>query len=220
MNAAPLTVMPILATPLGIATLADAQQLNPALAELFAQRAAADPAQTRNPVRYVSSDDLLEWPETPVQRLADGIAGAVYSLIGVVSDISEAQLRACRLEARAWFTRVRSNGAIPAANHPLTAWCAIYCVAAPAPAQHRADSGVVRLYETRLGSTFQDATNSVLRIPFSASHYAWRPVAGQLVIFPASLTYEVALLRAAEELLLVTTRLRFVAPEQQGFARW
>ena len=220
MNAVPLTVMPILATPLGVATLADAQELNPALAELFAQRAAADPAQTRNPLRYVSSDDLLEWPETPVRRLADGIAGAVYSLIGVVSDVSEAQLRACRLEARAWFTRVRSNGAIPAANHPLTAWCAIYCVAAPAPAQDRADSGVVRLYETRLGSTFQDATNSVLRIPFSASHYAWRPVAGQLVIFPASLTYEVALLRAAEELLLVTTRLRFVAPEQQGFARW
>ena len=220
MNAAPLTVMPILATPLGIATLADAQQLNPALAELFAQRAAADPAQTRNPLRYVSSDDLLEWPETPVQRLADGIAGAVYSFIGGVSNISEPQLRACRLEARAWFTRVRTNGAVPAANHPLTAWCAIYCVAAPAPAQDRADSGVVRLYETRLGSTFQDATNSVLRIPYSASHYAWRPVAGQLVIFPASLTYEVALLRAAEDLLLVTARLRFIAPGQQGFSRW
>jgi len=220
MSAAPLTVMPILATPLGIATLAEAQQLNPALIELFTQRAAADPAQARNPLRYVSSDDLLEWPETPVRRLADGIASAVYSLIGSVSDITEVQLLGCKMEARAWFTRVRTNGAVPAANHPLTAWCAIYCVAAPAPAQDRADSGVVRLYESRLGSTFQDATNSVLRIPFAASHYAWRPVAGQLVIFPASLTYEVALLRAAEELLLVTARLRFIAPGQQGFARW
>lgn len=220
MSAAPLTVMPILATPLGIANLADAQQLNPALAELFAQRAAADPAQARNQLRYTSSDDLLEWPETPVRRLAGGIAGAVYSLIGSVSDITEVQLRACRLEARAWFTRVRTNGAVPAANHPLTAWCAIYCVAAPAPTQDRADSGVVRLYESRLGSTFQDATNSVLRIPFSASHYAWRPVAGQLVIFPASLTHEVALLRAAGELLLVTARVRFIAPGQQGFSRW
>lgn len=217
---APLTVMPILATPLGIATLADAQQLNPALAELFAQRAAADPAHARNPLRYKSKDDLLDWPETPVRRLGEGIAGAVSSLIGSVSDISEAQLRACRLDARAWFTCVRTNGAIPAANHPLTAWCAIYCVAAPPPAQDRADSGVVRLYESRLGSTFQDATNSVLRIPFSASHYAWRPVAGQLLIFPASLTYEIALLRAAGELLLVTARLRFIAPGQQGFARW
>ena len=220
MNAAPLTVMPILATPLGIATLADAQQLNPALTELFAQRAAADPAQARNPLRYQSSDDLLEWPDTPVRRLADGITGAVYSLVGNVSDITEAQLRACRLEARAWFTRIRTNGAVPAANHPLTAWCAVYCVAAPAPAQDRADSGVVRLYESRLGSTFQDATNSVLRIPFSASHYAWRPVPGQLAIFPASLTHEVALLRAAGDLLLVTVRLRFIAPGQQGFARW
>ena len=220
MNAAPLTVMPILATPLGIATLADAQQLNPALADVFAQRAAADSARARNPLRYTSSDDLFEWPEAPVRRLADGIAGAVYSLIGSVSDISEAQLRACKLEARAWFTRIAANGAVPAANHPLTAWCAIYCVAAPAPAQDRADSGVVRLYESRLGSTFQDATNSVLRIPFSASHYAWCPVAGQLLIFPASLTYEVALLRAAGELLLVTARLRFIAPGQQGFARW
>lgn len=220
MNAAPLTVMPILATPLGVATLADAQQLNPALAELFVQRAAADPAQVGNALRYTSSDDLLEWPETPVRGLAAGIVGAVYSFIGNVSDIPEAQLRVCKLEARAWFTRVRTNGAVPAANHPLTAWCAIYCVAAPAPAQDRADSGVVRLYESRLGSTFQDATNSVLRIPFSASHYAWRPVAGQMVIFPASLTYEVALLRAAGELLLVTTRLRFVAPGQQGFSRW
>ena len=218
--AAPLTVMPILATPLGVATLADAQQLNPALAALFSQRAAADPAAARNPLRYVSSDDLLEWPDTPVRRLAEGIAGAVYSLIVSVSDISEAQLRACKMEARAWFTRVRTNGAVPAANHPLTAWCAIYCVAAPSPAQDRADSGVVRLYESRLGSAFQDATNSVLRIPFSASHYAWRPVAGQLLIFPASLTYEVALLRAAGELLLVTARLRFIAPGQQGFSRW
>lgn len=220
MNAAPLTVMPILATPLGIANLADAPELNPALAGIFAQRAAADPAQSRNPLRYVGPDDLLQWPETPVQRVAQGITAAVYSFIGTVSDIGEAQLRACKLEARAWFTRVRTNGAVPAANHPLTAWCAVYCVAAPPPAQDRADSGVVRLYESRLGSSFQDATNSVLRIPFSASHYAWRPVPGQLLIFPAALSYEVALLRAAGELLLVTARLRFVAPGQQGFARW
>jgi hypothetical protein len=219
MNGAPLTVMPILATPLGIATLADAQQLNPALSEVFAQHAAAD-RTAQNPLRYISSDDLLSWEEAPVRRLAEGIAGAVYAFVGGVSDIGEEKLRACKLEARAWFTRVRANGAVPAANHPLTAWCAIYCVAAPAPAQDRADSGVVRLYESRLGSSFQDATSAALHIPFSASHYAWRPVAGQLVIFPASITYEIALLRAAQDLLLVTARLRFIAPGQQGFSRW
>jgi hypothetical protein len=45
-------------------------------------------------------------------------------------------------------------------------------------------------------------------------------VAGSLVIFPASLSHEVALLRAAGELVLVTARCRFIAPGQQGFSRW
>jgi hypothetical protein len=220
MNAAPPTVMPILATPLGLAAIPDAEQLNPALRDVFAQRAAADRRARQNPLRFSSTDDLMQWPEPPVQRLATGVVAAVCSLVGSVCDISEAQLRSCRFEARAWFTVVRPNGSVPAANYPLTAWCAIYCVAAPAPADDRPDSGVVRLYESRLGSTFQDATSSALRIPYSQSHYVWRPVAGSLVIFPASLTHEVALLRAAGELLLVTARCRFVAPGQQGFSRW
>jgi putative 2-oxoglutarate-Fe(II)-dependent oxygenase superfamily protein len=220
MNAALPTVMPILATPLGLAAIPDAEELNPLLRDLFAQRAAADRRAPQNPLRFLSADDLMQWPEPPVQRLAEGVVDAVCSLVSSVSAISEAQLRSCRLETRAWFTVVRTNGSVPAANYPLTTWCAIYCVAAPPPADDRPDSGVVRLYESRLGSTFQDATNAALRIPYSQSHYAWRPVAGSLVIFPASLTHEVALLRAAGELVLVTARCRFVAPGQQGISRW
>ena len=220
MSATLPTVMPILATPLGLAAIPDAEQLNPALRDVFAQRAAADRRAPQNPLRFSSADDLMQWPEPPVRRLSEAVVSAVYSMVGSVSSISEAQLRSCRLETRAWFTVVRTNGSVPAANYPLTAWCAIYCVAAPPPADDRPDSGVVRLYESRLGSTFQDATNAALRIPYSQSHYAWRPVAGSLVIFPASLTHEVALLRAAGELVLVTARCRFVAPGQQGFSRW
>jgi hypothetical protein len=41
-----------------------------------------------------------------------------------------------------------------------------------------------------------------------------------MIIFPGSLSHEVALLRAAEDLTLVTARLRFIAPGQQGFSRW
>ncbi|HEX3915089.1 MAG TPA: hypothetical protein VHW71_16440 [Steroidobacteraceae bacterium] len=222
MNASSLSVMPILATPLGVATLTGAEQLNPALCGLFARRAAAEVSTPRNPLRYCSADDLMEWPEPAVRRLAEGIIGAVHAYVGGVSDISEAQLRSCRLEARAWFSLLRTNGSIPAANYPMTTWCVIYCAAAPAPApaQDRADSGVVRLYETRLGTTFLDASNATMRIPYAASHYAWRPEPGKMLIFPASLTHEVALLRAAGELVLVTARIRFVAPDQEGFARW
>jgi Putative 2OG-Fe(II) oxygenase len=220
MSAASMTVMPILATPLGVATIPDFVPLNEELHALFTQRATADAAAAGNPLRYVSRDDLLEWPDAPLRRLNQLLIGAVYSLVGNISDIGEAQLRALKLEARAWFTLIRPNGNIPAASYPMTAWCAIYCVAAPQTRDTRADSGVVRLYESRLGTSFQDATNAALRIPYASSHYSWRPLPGQLVIFPASLTHEVALLRAHEELILVSARFRFVAPGQQGFPRW
>jgi Putative 2OG-Fe(II) oxygenase len=220
MSAASMTVMPILATPLCVATIADAEPLNRDLIALFEQRSAADVAASVNSLRYVGRDNLLEWTEAPVRRLAQNLIAAAYSLVANISELDEARLRALRLEARAWFTMIRANGALPAANFPMTAWCAIYCVAAPAGVETRADSGVVRLYESRLATAFQDATNAALRIPFSMSHYTWRPTAGQLVIFPGSLTHEVALLKAPEPLILVTARLRFVGADQAGFARW
>jgi hypothetical protein len=45
-------------------------------------------------------------------------------------------------------------------------------------------------------------------------------VAGEMVIFPASVTHEIALLRAGGELTLVTARIRFTAPGQRGLGRW
>jgi hypothetical protein len=221
MNAVAPSVMPILATPLGVATIADAAEFNGALCALFTQRAGSGRGLGRgDPLRICGTDDLMEWPEAPVRRLAGGIIDAVYQFVGSVSQISGPQLRACKLETRAWFTLIRPNGRVPAANYPLTTWCAIYCAAAPPPVDERADSGNVRLYETRLSTTFQDASNAVMRIPYSQAHYAWRPAAGQLVIFPGSLTHEVAPLRAAGELLLVTARFRFVGSGQQGLSRW
>jgi len=221
MNAVLPTVMPILATPLGVATIPDAPEFNGALCELFKQRAAAGSGLgPADPLRICGGDDLMEWPEAPVRRLASAIAGALYQFVGSVSEIAEPQLRACKLETRAWFTLIRCNGRVPAANYPLTTWCTIYCVAAPPPVDERADSGIVRLYESRLGTSFQDASNAVMRIPYSQAHYAWRPAAGQMVIFPGSLTHEVAPLRAAGELLLVTARCRFVGSGQQGYSRW
>ncbi len=67
---------------------------------------------------------------------------------------------------------------------------------------------------------FADATNAVMRMPFTPGHYSWRPVPGHMAVFPASLTHEIALLRSPGQLVLVTVRVRFVAPGQQGMARW
>jgi len=76
----------------------------------------------------------------------------------------------------------------------------LYCVAAPAPAPERADSGALRLYEARMGAMFMDASNWRMRPPFNPGHHIWQPVPGQMVVFPASIMHEVALNRAEGDL--------------------
>ncbi|MGC1522900.1 MAG: hypothetical protein WA803_15275 [Steroidobacteraceae bacterium] len=220
MSVAPPLVVPILATPFGVVLLPDAEAQNPALAALFAARMHADGRTQHDPLCYRSSDDLLEWPEVPVRQLASAIFRGVNSVVGAVNDFTPAQLDSFAVQARGWFTVVALNGRVPAANYPLTAWCGVYCVAAPEPSATRADSGLLRLYESRLGSMFADATNATMRMPFTPGHYGWRPVPGQMAVFPASLTHEIALVRSPGPLVLVTVRVRFVAPGQQGVGRW
>jgi hypothetical protein len=221
MNAAPPIVVPILAVPFGVVRLPDAEDQNPALAALFAARIRADSAaQLQNPLCYRSSDDLLEWPEAPVRQVAAAVFRGVYSVVNSVNDFTEAQLRSLEPQARGWFTVVKPDGCVPAASYPLTAWCGIYCVAAPELSALRRDSGVLRLYESRPGTAFTDATTAEMRIPFTPGHHGWRPVPGQLAVFPGSLTHEIALVRSTGNLVLVTVRVRFVAPGQQGLARW
>jgi hypothetical protein len=220
MNATAPIVVPILATPFGVVPLPEAGALNSALCSLFAARMAADSSRSTNPLCYRSRDDLLEWPEEPVRLLAAAIIRGVYSVVESVNELSGAQLREFKLEARGWFSIVKPDGCIPATTYPNTAWCAIYCVAAPAASSTRADSGVLRLYESRFGTMFHDPTIAVMRMPFKPNHCSWRPVPGQLAVFPASLTHEIALLRSAGELVLATVRVRFAAPGQQGIPQW
>jgi len=220
MIAAPPIVLPLFATPLGIVTVPQAEELNPQLVDLFMRRTPLDRVPHSKPSVYRSHDDLFDWPEQPARALATEIFRGVCSVVETLNAFEPDQLRSFNLEARGWFTILEQLGSLPAASYPLTAWCAMYCVAAPEPSATRQDSGVLRLYESRLGTMFQDATNSVMRVPFTPGHYAWRPVPGQLAVFPASLTHEIALLRSAGKLILVTARVRFVAPGQQGVGRW
>jgi hypothetical protein len=221
MNVAQPTVVPIFATPLGVVPLPDADALNPELAALFAARMRVDgQAEPRDPWCYRSSDDLFEWPESPVPQLAAAISRGVKSVINTVNVFNAAQLNSFAMQARAWFTVVSPDGRVPATIYPLTAWCGIYCVAAPPPSATRSDSGLLRLYESRLGTMFADATNATMRIPFTPGHYGWQPVPGQLAVFPGSLTHEIAPVRSPGQLVLVTVRVRFVAPGQLGMTRW
>lgn len=221
MNATFPTVVPILATPFGVVRLPAAETLNPALVALLEARVLGNEAgQQRNPLVYRSRDDLLDRPEEPVRKLAAEIIRGVYEVVVAVNDFPEGQLQSFALQARGWFTVIEPDGGLPAANYPLAAWCAHYCVAAPESSATRQDSGILRLYESRLGTMFADATTAGMRLPFKPGHYGWRPVPGQLAVFPASLTHEIAPVRAAQQLILATICVRFVAPGQQGVAQW
>ena len=215
-------VVPIFATPFGLATVPDTGNLNPAAAALFAERATpehADPA-SRPPLMYRSRGDLLEWPDEPVRTLTGGIVGAALALVRSLNNCSDEQFAAFKLQARAWFTIVHPDGNVPADSHANAAWCVVYCVAAPQRSQARFDSGLLRLHESFRATMFSDATNTDMTAPYRAGHSTWQPAPGQLAVFPASITHEVALLRGDGDLLLVTALLRFVAPGQTGMPWW
>lgn len=215
-------VVPIFATPLGLATVADAAELNPAVAALFTESAnpdRADPA-SRQPLMYRSRDDLLAWPDVPVRALTGGIVGAALSVVRSLNELTDERFAALQVQARAWFTIVRPDGNVPSDSYPNAAWCAVYCVAAPQPSPTRLDSGVLRLHESFRATMFSDATNTLLRAPYQTGHRTWQPVPGQLAVFPAAITHEIALLRGEGELVLVSALLRFLAPGQTGMPWW
>jgi hypothetical protein len=215
-------VVPIFSTPLGIVKVPGAEALNPAVAALLAEQATparADP-DNRQAFTYRSKDDLLQWTQEPVRKLTTGILDAVCSVARSINDFTDEQFAGLQVQSRAWYTIVRSDGCVSSQNYPNAAWCAVYCVAAPPTASSRYDSGVVRLHESFRTTMFADATNSSLRVPYRPGHSTWQPEAGQMVVFPASVTHEITLLRVSGELLLMTALVRFVAPGQTGVPWW
>jgi hypothetical protein len=67
---------------------------------------------------------------------------------------------------------------------------------------------------------FVDSAQGAARMPYRPGHCTWRPVAGQMAVFPAAITHEVALLRADEPLILVSARVRFVGADQPWMPPW
>lgn len=222
MNTLHPRVVPIFASPFAVVALPEALRLNLPVTELFRLRsgsaAAADATST--PLCYRSREDLLEWTDEPVRQLCQQILHGVRSVVAALNELPAARLESFTLQARARFSIVRPDGAMPATHSPQASWCAVYCVASPAPSHERQDSGVLRMYESRLGTMFSDASNASLRLPYTPGHFAWPPVPGEVAIFPGWIAHEIALIRASGDLVLVTARARFVAPGQQGQSAW
>jgi hypothetical protein len=219
MSQSSLSVVPIFASPFGIVQIDDAGGLNPAAAAAIDARLQSGGVQP-NALTQQSGENLLEWSDAPVQSLCRAILQGIWSMATSLNRFSDEELKTLSMQARARCSVVLPNGALPARSHPLTSWCAIYCVEAPAASGDRQDSGVLRLYESRLGTMFSDATNTVPVLPYTPGHFTWRPVPGHMAIFPGFMRHEIALVRSSGRLVLVSVRARFVAPGQEGVSRW
>jgi len=67
---------------------------------------------------------------------------------------------------------------------------------------------------------FQDVSQSAMRLPYLSGHCTWRPVPGEMAVYPAAVIHEIALLRARGRLVIVTARVRFVGSEQAWMPPW
>jgi hypothetical protein len=216
-------ITPIFATPFAVVPVAGAAQLNPALAALFQARADEphrDLTLVEDPRCFRGREDLFEWPDPAILALREVLLERACAAIMAANLLSDSEFDALGVQARARFVIVRPDGCLPATTVPMASWYVLYCVSAPGGPAARADSGVLRLYALRHAGMFVDAANWNLRPPFATGHQLWRPVAGQMAVFPATIAHEVALNRTTEDLLLVTARLRFANRGQSAAPQW
>jgi len=217
------SLLPIFATPFAEVQLPLDAGFNGSLAALLGARATAE-RRERDPhsdsLCYLSQEDLFEWSDEPVAALRGELLAGLCAAVQATTLHSEAEFDQLGVQARARFAIIRPDGCLPARSLALASWCAVYCVAAPPAPAGRADSGALRLYESRLSGMFADATTWRLRHPFAGGHHLWRPRAGAMAAFPAHLTHEIALNRGASDLLLVIARARFANPGQQAAPPW
>jgi hypothetical protein len=216
-----VSIVPIFATPFAVLGLPEAERLNPAVARILEGRAAADrdPSPGGTPYCYRSPEDI-RLDDPPLQGVCREILRGMVGMVGALNQFSEKHMRDLAMQTCLSFTIVRANGSVPAHNYPLTSWCGIYCVEAPEPSVDRPDSGVLRLYESRLQNMFSDASNAAMQVPYATGHYAWRPVPGRVAVFPGATSHEIALIRSPGSLVVLNLRVRFVAPGQTGWERW
>lgn len=217
-----VTLLPLFATPFASVKLDVTDALNVELTTLFqsrvdtVHRAVGAPV---NPLCFSSRDDVLDWPDAPVQTLKRHILGAIATVVAAITPYTDEQLGELSVQARGWFSLISPDGGVSARSYPQYSWCAIYCVAAPERDAGRADNGMLRLYESRLSSAYLDASNWHLKPPFEHGHHTWRPMAGYMAVFPAHLLHEIAMLRSKDSMLLVTVCARFADASQLSASR-
>lgn len=197
-------------TPLGTATHPEHQALNPELRALFLARE-SEPYRhhIRIPTQvgavFESRFDLFDWPDAPVQRLAEFVHTILSGLVATINGYDAAQMQGFEFFYDSWFHVTRSGGYQSNHFHPNASWSGIYCVDPGESVAARPDSGQVKFYDPRGPAAHMhfDAGNRQLDPRFSTTPVYLTHRAGQLVIFPSWLMHEVLPYLGSRERIVV-----------------
>ena len=186
------------ATPIATARNPDGEALNPHLRALFLEREAEPwrhhiriPTQV-GPV-FESRFDLFDWPDEPVQNLADFVHGTLSGFIASMNSYGKEDMDGFEFFYDAWFHVTRTGGYQSNHFHPNACWSGIYCVDPGDPVPDRPESGQVKFYDPRGPGAHMhfDPGNRELDPRYSTTPVYLEHQAGQLVIFPSWLLHEV-----------------------------
>ena len=187
------------ATPIVTVRIPQAEALNPELERLFLEREREGDTWrhgyhigTQVGAIFESRFDLFEWPDPPVQRLAEAVHDVLYHVVARCNNYQDAEMEGLAFYYDSWFHITRKGGYQSIHYHPRASWSGIYAVHPGDAVPGRPESGQVKFYDPR-GATFMhvDPGNERLDPRFTATPVYLGHQAGQLVIFPSWLMHEV-----------------------------
>lgn len=212
------------ATPVATATLPDCEGLNRELETLFlARENAGDEFRTDNHIPtqvgdiFESRFDLFDWPDPPVQTLADHCHRMLFNLVASLNGYSDAEMARFDFHYHAWFHITRRGGYQSIHYHPNASWSGIYCVHAGDPVAERPESGAVKFYDPR-GPVFMhvDPANERPDPRYGATPVYLTHTEGRLVMFPSWLMHEVLPYHGKRERIVVAFNAWLTKSEQHS----
>lgn len=199
--AAAAAIKNLFATPLVTIEVPGAAALNAGLLAEIAARRAVEPGVTRsNQAGWHSANDLFERAEPAHRELAAALREAVWAATRLTVPGVKPSLLKLALDG--WIN-VNPRGAYNAPHdHPGAYWSGTYYAAVP---DGPAPSGAIEFLDPRTAPT----GNGAVRSAAWSGHHRVQPVAGQVLLFPATLRHWVHPHDADEERVTVAFNARF-----------
>jgi uncharacterized protein (TIGR02466 family) len=184
-------VLRLFSTPLVMADLPEAGQLNPRLVKLILERAETDPGTRHSNLGgWQSSWDMQEWGGPPVKK----VLRAARSLANSMTVDREGKPVTVRWKANCWANVNRSGQANEFHTHPGAFWSGCYYVDDGGIGENPTLGGSFEVQDPRGVAPAMYAPNLTFAGPGGKSlgaSYTLRPHSGMIILFPSWLQHAV-----------------------------